>query len=238
MAISSQPVTISKDSWLRSFMDKYTLKANGINFKDWEEQLCIAVEGNGKLRYLVEPPIAIPTTRTSTAAREAYEEYQRESLVIKNVLIFAMESSLQKQCIKFSNAYEVFSRFSTMFSKAPRILQYDAAVHLFEANLKDGQSVSSHVLKMIEYVETLDELGCKIPEELVVDRVLHSLSQVKGFTQFRVNYNMANMKKSLHELHSPLVQAEKDVGGSVSTREDVLNIKVKGKDTFKRSGAW
>ncbi|XP_074293215.1 uncharacterized protein LOC141620176 [Silene latifolia] len=218
MATSSQPVAISKDSWLRSFMDKYTLKSNGSNFKDWEEQLRLAAVGDGKLRYLVEPPIATPTTRTSTAARDAYEEYQRESLIFKNVLIFAMEPSLQKQCINFSNAYEAFIRLSTMFSQTPRILQYDAAVRFFEANLKEGQSMSSHVLKMIEHVETLDELGCKIPEELTVDRVLQYLSEVKGFTQFRVNYNMANMKKSLHELHSLLVQAEKDMGGSKRTR--------------------
>ncbi|XP_074291445.1 uncharacterized protein LOC141618244 [Silene latifolia] len=46
---------------------------------------------------------------------------------------------------------------------------------------------------------------------------------------------MANMKRSLHELHSLLVQAEKDMGASRSTRRDVLAIKVKGKGTFKKS---
>ncbi|XP_074283465.1 uncharacterized protein LOC141608013 [Silene latifolia] len=186
MASSSQtptiPSTIPNDSWLRSFMHKYTLNVNGSDFKDWEEQLSLAAAGDGKLRYLVDPSPPLPNTRSSADV-----------------------------CIKFHTAHKVFSRLFTIFSQAPRILQYDAAVRFFEANLKEGQSVSPHILKMIEYAETLDGLGCKIPEELIVDRVLHSLSSVKGFTQFRVNYNMANMKKSLHELHSLLVQEEKDI---------------------------
>ncbi|XP_074291116.1 uncharacterized protein LOC141617882 [Silene latifolia] len=45
---------------------------------------------------------------------------------------------------------------------------------------------------------------------------------------------MANMNKSLHELHSLLVQAEKDMGVSGSTRKDVIDINVKGKRKFKR----
>ncbi|XP_074292644.1 uncharacterized protein LOC141619531 [Silene latifolia] len=45
---------------------------------------------------------------------------------------------------------------------------------------------------------------------------------------------MANMKKSLHELHSLLIQEEKDMGVSGSTRKDVLAIKVKGKGVFKK----
>ncbi|XP_074277835.1 uncharacterized protein LOC141601448 [Silene latifolia] len=166
MASSSQtstiPSTIPNDSWLSSFMHKYTLSANGSNFKDWEEKLRLAA-CEGKLSYLVDPPPPLPNTRSSADVRNAYEDYHINSMIVKNFLIFTMEPSLQRQCIKFHTAHEVFSRLSTMFSQAPRILQYDADVRFFQANLKEGQSVSSHVLKMIEYVETLDGLGCKIP---------------------------------------------------------------------------
>ncbi|XP_074286170.1 uncharacterized protein LOC141611516 [Silene latifolia] len=235
MASTSETATIARDSWLRSFMDKYVLSADGSNFKDWEEQLRLAAAGDGKLRYLVDPSPPSPNTRATADVRDAFSNYQKESAAVKNVLFFSMHPALQRQCVKFRDAHEVFSRLSTMFSQAPRIIQYDTAVRFFEANLNDGQPVSSHVLKLIEYVETLEGLGCKIPDELVVDRVLHSLSHVKGFTQFRVNYNMTNMRKSLHELHSLLVQAEKDMGLSGSTRKDVLAINVKGKKQFKRN---
>jgi len=57
-----------------------------------------------------------------------------------------------------------------------------------------------------------------------VDRVLHSLGQ--SYSLFRVNYNINNMDKSLHELHSLLVQAEKEikVGSTSAVRSDVLTV--------------
>ncbi|KAL9243876.1 hypothetical protein vseg_017713 [Gypsophila vaccaria] len=108
-----------------------------------------------------------------------------------------------------------------------------------------GQAVGPHVFNMIKNVEKLESLQCKINEEIVVDRILHSFHE--GFTQFRVNYYMNDMKKSLHELHSLLVQAEKDLKLSGSHKRDVLMIKSKGKGkaptdlsvkkpSFKRSG--
>ncbi|XP_074300266.1 uncharacterized protein LOC141631503 [Silene latifolia] len=87
---------------------------------------------------------------------------------------------------------------------------------------------------MIEHVETLKLQGVEIPEQLVIDRVLHSLSRIKGYVQFRVNYNMQNMRTDLHELHKMLVQAERDMGLNVSTSKDVLNINTKSKEKFKK----
>ena len=88
---------------------------------------------------------------------------------------------------------------------------------------------------MIEYVETMERLGNKISKELAVDRVLHSLGD--SYSLFRVNYNMNNMDKSLHELHSLLVQTEKDMksGSSSTVRSDVLAVTNKRRK-FKKSG--
>ena len=231
MASSSTSAPLSKDSWLRSFMEKVCLKDDGSNFVEWEANLRNAAQADGKLKFLTEPNPLEPGARATAAQRASYEEHMREACAVKNVLIFAMQSGLQRRFITL-DAHGIFSKLTTMFSQAPRILQYDAAVRFFEARLVKGQSVSAHVLKMIENVETLERLGSAIPQELAVDRILHSLHE--GFTQFRVNFNMNDMKKSLHELHSLLVQAEKDMGASGSSRKDVLFIKDKAK--FKKSG--
>ncbi|KAL9241265.1 hypothetical protein vseg_015396 [Gypsophila vaccaria] len=82
-------------------------------------------------------------------------------------------------------------------------------------------------------MEKLDSLGFKIEQSIVVDRILHSLHD--GFTQFRVNYNMNDMQKSLHELYSQLVQAKKDLNLSGSSKRDVLVIHSKGKGKAKAS---
>jgi len=214
-------------------MDRVSLRDDGSNFVDLDAQLRSVAISDGKLRYLVDPPPAEPGARATAAARTSFDEYERESNAIKNVLIYSIAPSLQRRLISL-NAYEIFSRLSTMFSQAPRILKYEAAAKFFEAKLGKGQPVSNHVLKMIEYVETMERLGNKISKELAVDWVLHSLGD--SYSLFRVNYNMNNMDKSLHELHSLLVQTEKDMksGSSSTVRSDVLAVTNK-RGGFKKS---
>ena len=108
-----------------------------------------------------------------------------------------MEPNLQRRFIA-QGANKIFTTLTNKFSQAPRIIKYDCAVRFFEAKLQKVQAVSPHVLKMIENVEKFEALHCKINEDIVIDRILHSLHE--GFNQFRANYYMNNMKKSLHEL--------------------------------------
>ncbi|XP_074290584.1 uncharacterized protein LOC141617301 [Silene latifolia] len=189
---SAPPLTTV--SWLRSFMDRCKLEKNGSNFTDWDAQLRLAAEGDDKLKYLTEAPPATPNSMSTTEVREPFETYQKEFAAVKNVLIFSMEPDLQRSAIKMNTAYEIYTRLLTMFLQAPGIIQYEAASQFFDLNIKEGQKVSPHVLKMIEYVETLKLQEVEIPEQLVIDRVLHSLSRIKGYVQFRVNYNIQNLK--------------------------------------------
>ncbi|XP_074278604.1 uncharacterized protein LOC141602196 [Silene latifolia] len=182
---SSSAPPLTTVSWLRSFMDRCELEKNGSNFIDWDVQLRLAAEGDDKLKYLTKAHPATPNARSTTAVREAFETYQIESAAVKNVLIFSMEPDLERSAIKMSTAYEIYTRLVTIFSQAPRIIQYEAASQFFDLNIKEGQKVSPHMLKMIEYVETLKFQGVEIPEQLVIDRVLHSLSRIKGYVQFR-----------------------------------------------------
>ncbi|XP_074321600.1 uncharacterized protein LOC141658572 [Silene latifolia] len=148
----------------------------------------------------------------------------RMSNDIKNVLIWSVSTSLKNRCISL-NAYEIFTRMTTMFSQTPKVRQYEAAARFFEAKLERGQKIGPHVLKIVEHVDTLERLGCAIPKTLVVDRILHSLPT--KFAHFRVNYNMNNMDKSYHELHALLTQAERDMEASGSEKEDVLSMRLK-----------
>ncbi|XP_074315900.1 uncharacterized protein LOC141652261 [Silene latifolia] len=152
---------------------------------------------------------------------------------IKNVLIWSMSPKLKLSCISL-NAYEIFTRMITMFSQTPKVRQYDAAARFFEAKLERGQKVGPHVLKMVEYVDILERLGCKIPKTLGVDRILHSLPT--KFDHFRVNYNMNGMDKSYHEIHALLTQAERDMEASGSDKGDVLTMKLKNMSLGVKKG--
>nr|GEV40631.1 zinc finger, CCHC-type [Tanacetum cinerariifolium] len=67
---------------------------------------------------------------------------------------------------------------------------------------EDGQSVSSYLLKMKSYLDTLERLGFVMPNELGMSLILNSLN--KDYDQFVQNYNMHSMGKTIAELHAML----------------------------------
>ncbi|KAM1830224.1 hypothetical protein ACFX14_022955 [Malus domestica] len=70
-----------------------------------------------------------------------------------------------------------------------------------------GAPVHQHVLKMIGFIEQLENLGTPLDGELAQDFILASLSD--SFSQFVMNYNMNKMDSTLSELLNMLVTAEK-----------------------------
>nr|GEY60600.1 retrotransposon protein, putative, Ty1-copia subclass [Tanacetum cinerariifolium] len=72
---------------------------------------------------------------------------------------------------------------------------------------EEGQSVSSHVLKMKGYIENLKRLGQPVGQNLAVSLILVSLN--KDFDSFVQNYNMHGMGKTVNELHVMLKLHEK-----------------------------
>ena len=64
--------------------------------------------------------------------------------------------------------------------------------------MEEHSSVSEHVVKMSGYVQRLNDLDCKIPDELAIDRVLQSLPP--SYKAFVMNYNMQGMTKTLSEI--------------------------------------
>nr|GEY01592.1 hypothetical protein [Tanacetum cinerariifolium] len=67
---------------------------------------------------------------------------------------------------------------------------------------EEGQSVSSHVLKMKGYIDNLERLGQPVSQNLAVSLILVSLN--KDFDSFMQNYNMYDMGKTVNELHAIL----------------------------------
>ncbi|GKC40388.1 zinc finger, CCHC-type containing protein [Tanacetum coccineum] len=72
---------------------------------------------------------------------------------------------------------------------------------------EEGQSVSSYLLKMKSYLDTLECLGYAMPNELGVSLILNSLK--KDYDQFVQNYNMHSMGNTITEFHAMLKLHEK-----------------------------
>ncbi|GJS56352.1 retrotransposon protein, putative, ty1-copia subclass [Tanacetum coccineum] len=80
---------------------------------------------------------------------------------------------------------------------------------------EEGQSVSSYLLKMKSYLDTLERIGYVMPNELGVSLILNSLN--KDYDQFVQNYNMHSIGKTIAELHAMLKLHEKGIPKKAET---------------------
>ncbi|GJT88615.1 hypothetical protein Tco_1070332 [Tanacetum coccineum] len=80
---------------------------------------------------------------------------------------------------------------------------------------EEGQSVSSYLLKIKSYLDTLERLGYVMPNELGVSLILNSLN--KNYDQFIQNYNMHSMGKTIAKLHAMLKLYEKGIPKKTET---------------------
>ena len=99
---------------------------------------------------------------------------------------------------------------------------------LHECKMAEGASVSSHVIKMIGYIENLERLGFPYNQDLAIDIILQFLPP--SYSSFIMNYNMNSLEKLLTELHVMLKTAEQNIKHKTS---DVLLVQ-KAKKTKKK----
>ena len=64
--------------------------------------------------------------------------------------------------------------------------------------MEENSSTSEHVLKMSEYYNRLNQVGVNLPDKMVIDRALYSLSP--SYSNFVMTYNVQGMMKTIPEL--------------------------------------
>ncbi|GJU10214.1 putative reverse transcriptase domain-containing protein [Tanacetum coccineum] len=102
-----------------------------------------------------------------------------------------------------------------MVSKQAKQELFEIVKAFHACKQEDGQSVSSYLLKMKSYLDTLERLGYEMPNELGVSLILNSLN--KDYDQFVQNYNMHSMWKTIAELHVMLKLHEKGISKKAET---------------------
>ena len=148
-------------------------------------------------------------------------------------MLASMSNELQRQHEKM-DARSILFHLEELFGAQSRTERYEISKNLFRAKMHEGTSVQTHVLKMIEWIERLTELGFAMNKELSVDLIHQSLPS--SFSQFIVNFNMNKIECSLAELLNMLKTAESAMKNG---KTDVLlvgktNKKKKANQAFKK----
>ncbi|GJW22776.1 hypothetical protein Tco_0033398 [Tanacetum coccineum] len=205
------------------------------------------IRSEGKLAHLEQPLIPLSYPVESQVARDAYNALYDEQNEVACLMLGSMSPELQRALENYK-AHDMIQELRTMFEEQAKQEQFEKVKAFQACKQEEGQSVSSYLLKMKSYLDTLERLSYAIPNELGVSLILNSLN--KDYDQFVQNYNMHSIGKTITELHVMLKLYEKGILKKAET-PDVLAIRegkiqkdkgkprwAKGKDKGKNKLAY
>ena len=96
-----------------------------------------------------------------------------------------------------------------IFQANARVERYEVSNKFYSCKMEENSSVSEHILKMSGYNNHLIQMGVKLPDDCVIDRILQSLPP--SYKSFVMNYNMQGMNKTIPELFAMLKAAEVEI---------------------------
>ena len=188
---------------LRSILDAH--KLTGPNFADWLRNLKIVLRVE-KLEYVLNSPLPTePAVDAHDDQHDVYRKWIDDANVAKCIMLASMNIELQKQH-EHMDAHTILTHLQELYDVAGRTARYEISKELFRCRMSEGSSVNDHVLKMINLIERLGQLGFAMDGELSQDLVLQSLLSL--FLQFVVNFHMNKLDVSLAQLHNMLKTAE------------------------------
>nr|XP_016440975.1 PREDICTED: uncharacterized protein LOC107766646 [Nicotiana tabacum] len=131
----------------------------------------------------------------------------------------------------------VIEHLKKMFGTQSRIATYQLSKTLFGSKLTGNSPFGPYVNHIIDLIEELEKLGCKLRKELSQDLILQSLSD--SFSQFVINFNIHKMDCDLHEMLSMLIDYENQLAsekkkGAVMLVENSSKKNGKGKNKSKK----
>ena len=203
---------------LRTVLEKE--KLNGTNFLDWFRNLRIVLKQERKLYVLDAATPPQPAANAPRAEKDAHTKHTNDAVDVGCLMLATMTSAIQKQ-LEDIEPFEIVTQLKGMFQEQARQERYATHKALFSCKMVAGSSVSTHVLKMISYIDHLEKLEAPVSQELATDVILQSLPNT--FDQFVLNYNMNSLEKTIPELHGMLKNAELNIKGKGAT-PDVLMV--------------
>nr|GEY45544.1 hypothetical protein [Tanacetum cinerariifolium] len=173
--------------------------------RDSPKEVRIVLSIEDKLIYLEQPilpaPVAPAGQQVAPEILAAHSAWVKGSKEIAGLMLMTMEPEIQRN-LEPLHAHEMLKELKTLFAQQAEqeLLQTTRDFH--SCRQKEGQSVSSYVLKMKGYVDNLERLGHPVTLGLGVSLILIGLrKEYDGFVQ---NYNIHSMRKIVNELHAML----------------------------------
>nr|GEX27316.1 retrotransposon protein, putative, Ty1-copia subclass [Tanacetum cinerariifolium] len=154
-----------------------------------------------------------PETTNPDTIDKYYETVNLEQEVAF-LMLSSMSLDLQRTLEKY-NAYDMLKELKTMFEEQAKQELFETIKAFHACKQEEGHSISSYLLNIKCYLETLERLGYDMPNELGMSLILNSLN--KDYDQFIQNYNKHSMGKTIAKLHAMLKFHEKCISKKAIT---------------------
>ena len=209
-----------------AFLEKAKLKDDGSNYTDWVRNLRIILIAAQK-NYVLEAPLGDKPPSANADALNVWQSRSDDYTIVQCAMLYGLEPGLQRR-FERHGAYEMFQELKLIFQANARIEKYEISNKFYSCKMEENSSISEHLLRMSGYYNHMTQLGCKVDEDSVIDRVLQSLPpSYKGFV---MNYNMQGMQKTIPELFAMLKDAE------VEIKKEHQVLMVNKTTSFKKKG--
>ena len=109
-------------------------------------------------------------------------------------MLYGLEPGLRKR-FEHHRTYKMFQELKFVFQTHARVERYETSDKYFAYKMEENSWTSEHVLRMSEHYNRLNQVGVNLPEKIVIDKVLLSLSP--SYWNFVMNYNMQEMTKMI-----------------------------------------
>ena len=186
------------------------------NFADWDLDLRIVLDSE-RLGYVLEGPLPIAVAKDATPEeQQVFEAWKDDDLRVKSYILSSLTPGLKKQYYDMSDAYSMMTRLRQSFENQEQVVVHKVAMELFHARLDEGQSVSPHVLQMIDLIDQLRQHNLILNDILGRSVVLGSLPT--SYRQFVMYFNMNMTICTYQELHRMLLTTEDDLKKGIPTR--------------------
>nr|GEU92366.1 putative retrotransposon protein [Tanacetum cinerariifolium] len=144
----------------RSFFEKQ--KLTGPNFIDWYTQLRLVLSTEDKENYLEHhipaAPVAQPGQQVPPEAHAAHASWVKGQKEVDVLMLLTMDLEIQQNLAHLS-AYDMLQELKALYSKQAEQELVQTVREFHTCKQEEGQSVSSHVLKMKGYIDNLERLG-------------------------------------------------------------------------------
>ncbi|GKC90255.1 zinc finger, CCHC-type containing protein, partial [Tanacetum coccineum] len=110
-----------------------------------------------------DPETAVPDTI------DKYYEFVNLEQEVACLMLSSMSPDLQRTLEKY-NAFDMMKELKTMFEEQAKHELFETVKAFYAHKQEDGQLVSSYLLKMKSYLDTLERLGYAMPKELGIPK--------------------------------------------------------------------